>query len=48
MIVDLSRQILFKYTVDKFMEKYFDDYILYVQKKIEQLKKKIFSGKLEK
>ena len=48
MIVDLARQILFKYTVNKVMEKYFDNYVLYAQKKIEQLKKKIFSGKLEK
>lgn len=48
MIIDLVRQTLFKYTVDKFMEKYFDDYILYVQKKVEKLKKKVFSGKFEK
>ena len=47
-VIDFIRQIIFKYTVDKFMEKYFDDYILYVQKKIEKLKKKVFSGKLEK
>lgn len=48
MIIDFIRQIIFKYTVDKFMGKYFDSYILCFQKRIEKLKKKIFTEKLEK
>lgn len=39
MIIDFMRQVLFKYTINIFIEKYLDNYILCFQKRIQKLKK---------